>query len=68
VKETKKQNCETKPPVYTCLECGSSDMIIDEFNAEDREGVGDAEFAERELGNHGTMTCQKCGNTQEYDE
>ncbi|WP_292370974.1 hypothetical protein [Methanoregula sp. UBA64] len=52
---------------YRCPECGSTNTIVDEYNPEDWEGAGDAELAERELGNHGTFTCLDCGTVSEYD-
>lgn len=42
-------------------------MIIDEFDSEEWEGLSDGDLAEREAGNHGTMTCSDCGHIQEYD-
>ncbi|WP_148277662.1 hypothetical protein [Methanoregula formicica] len=62
-----KKKIKQNTPEYTCFECGSSNLIIDEYNAEDWEGAGEAELAERELGNHGTLTCLDCGSTQEFD-
>ena len=62
----KKEN-QQNIPEYTCFECGSSNLIIDEYKADDWEGAREAELAERELGNHGTMTCQDCGSTREFD-
>ncbi|MGA2917864.1 hypothetical protein [Methanoregula sp.] len=56
-----------KPIVYTCQKCGSNNMIIDEFDSEEWEGLSDGDLAEREAGNHGTMTCSDCGHIQEYD-
>jgi hypothetical protein len=56
------QNQKTK-----CNACRSTNMLVDEFNPEDWEWIGDAEFAERELGNHGTLTCLDCGHQQEFD-
>lgn len=52
---------------FRCPECGSTNTIVDKDNPEDWGDVGDAELAERELGNHGTFTCLDCGVVNEYD-
>jgi ribosomal protein S14 len=57
----------SKPIEYTCQKCGSNNMIIDDFNSREYEGLSDGDLAEREAGNHGTMTCEDCGHAQEYD-
>jgi RNase P subunit RPR2 len=62
-----KTKIENKSTVYTCQECGSNNITIDEFNPEEWEGLNDGDKSERELGNHGTLTCDDCGHTQEYD-
>jgi len=62
-----KTKVDTVTSIILCFECRSSNLIIDEYNAEDWEGIDDAERAEREIGNHGTMTCLDCGAIREYD-
>jgi predicted nucleic-acid-binding Zn-ribbon protein len=64
---SKKVNVNNNISFNKCPKCGSKDFVADPFNAEDWEGVGEAELAERKLGHHGTMICRNCGHTQEYD-
>jgi predicted nucleic-acid-binding Zn-ribbon protein len=67
LKMKKKTKFKTDNSIRRCFECGISNLLIDEYDADDWEGAGDAEITDREIGNHGTLTCLNCGATREYD-
>jgi predicted nucleic-acid-binding Zn-ribbon protein len=62
-------NMEDSIPFDSCPKCGSKNLSkFDELS----EGMGidgmtDAQFSEYEAGNWGTVTCNDCGHTANYD-
>lgn len=62
-------NMEDSIPFDHCPKCGSKNLSkFDELrDGMDGENMTDAQKSEYEAGNWGTVTCNDCGHTEDYD-